>query len=161
MVILDDIRSAHNVGSIFRTCDGFLAQELLLCGYTAQPPHRDIAKTALGATDSVAWRHFKEVSDAISYVKDKGFTVWAVEQTEGAGLLGKVRWPRNVALLMGNEVKGLSDETIDLCHDAIEVPMFGSKHSFNVSVCAGIVLWEAWKALRLHSTSGPETQIPN
>jgi len=144
VVVLDNIRSMHNVGSVFRTADAFLIQGICLCGYTPQPPHRDIHKTALGATDTVAWRHFAVTSDAIKSLKEEGYTVLAVEQTVGSmrlmELSSAVSGP--VAVVFGNEVSGVDMAALALCDGSVEIPQFGMKHSLNVSIAAGIVLWE-------------------
>jgi 23S rRNA (guanosine2251-2'-O)-methyltransferase len=144
VVVLDNIRSMHNVGSVFRTGDAFLIQGIYLCGYTPQPPHRDIHKTALGATETVAWRHFVSTADAIRSLKEEGFVVFAVEQTSGSKrlteLAGVMRGP--LAVVFGNEVSGVSMDVLELCDGSVEIPQWGMKHSLNVSIAAGIVLWE-------------------
>jgi tRNA G18 (ribose-2'-O)-methylase SpoU len=144
VVVLDNIRSMHNVGSVFRTGDAFLIQGIFLCGYTPQPPHRDIHKTALGATDTVAWRHFATTSDAVRSLKEDGFTVLAVEQTEGSMRLTELSAALSgpVAVVFGNEVSGVDPAVLELCDGSVEIPQFGMKHSLNVSIAAGIVLWE-------------------
>ena len=146
VVLLDDVRSAHNVGSIFRTCDAFLVQEVILCGITPTPPHREISKTALGSTKSVKWRHFEKIEAAIEECKERGYRVSAIEHTDSSIQLQNMdpQYTKN-ALILGSEVNGVSDTALGLCDEAIEIPMFGSKHSFNVSVCAGITLWECWR----------------
>lgn len=144
VVVLDNIRSMHNVGSVFRTADAFLVQGICLCGYTPLPPHRDIHKTALGATETVAWRHFAATSEAIRSLKEEGYAVFAVEQTEGSirlsGLSTAVTGP--VAVVFGNEVSGVDTVALALCDGSVEIPQWGMKHSLNVSIAAGIVLWE-------------------
>jgi tRNA G18 (ribose-2'-O)-methylase SpoU len=144
IVVLDNIRSMHNVGSVFRTGDAFLIRGIYLCGYTPQPPHRDIHKTALGATETVAWRHFPTTLDAIGSLKEEGFAVLAVEQTEGSmrlnGLSPMFSGP--VAVVFGNEVTGVDPAALALCDGSVEIPQWGMKHSLNVSIAAGIVLWE-------------------
>ncbi|MBK9735154.1 MAG: RNA methyltransferase [Saprospiraceae bacterium] len=146
IAVLDNIRSALNVGSIFRTADAFAIEKIIICGISATPPNREINKTAIGATDSVSWEYVENISDAISHLKINGYTIAGIEQTDQAVLLGQT--PINfekIAVIFGNEVDGLSDEIIndlDLC---IEIPQHGTKHSLNVSVCAGIVLWEITK----------------
>jgi tRNA G18 (ribose-2'-O)-methylase SpoU len=133
----------QNVGSVFRTCDAFAIQELILCGYTPTPPHRDIQKTALGATETVVWRHFDSVSDAIAIAKEQGFKVAAVEQATNSSLLQEFEgYKGGLALVLGNEVSGVSDDVLSLADYCIEIPQFGAKHSLNVSVAAGIVLWD-------------------
>lgn len=144
VIVLDNIRSMHNVGSVFRTGDAFLIRSIHLCGYTPQPPHRDIHKTALGATETVAWRHFGATVDSIRLLKEAGYMVLAVEQTEGSmrltGLSSAVGWP--VAVVFGNEVSGVDPAVLALCDASVEIPQWGMKHSLNVSIAAGIVLWE-------------------
>lgn len=144
VLVLDNIRSLNNVGSAFRTTDAFAIQKLLLCGITGKPPHRDIQKTALGATESVEWEHFPNVTECISNLKELGYTMVAVEQTDSSTLLQnfKIETEKKYAFLVGNEVKGVSDEALPLCDTCLEIPQFGTKHSLNVSVSIGIVLWE-------------------
>lgn len=143
-IVLDNIRSAQNVGSLFRTLDAFRCTELILCGITAKPPHREINKTALGASETVNWKYFENTTDAIEELKNQGISAWAVEQTENAVQLDAFSVPEKeaVALVFGNEVKGVSQKVVDICEGSIEVPQFGSKHSLNISVCAGIVIWD-------------------
>jgi len=144
VVVLDNIRSMHNVGSVFRTADAFLIQGICLCGYTPLPPHRDIHKTALGATETVAWRHFAVTADAIGSLKEEGYTVLAVEQTEGSIRLNELSTAVTgpVAVVFGNEVTGVDAAALALCDGSVEIPQWGMKHSLNVSIAAGIVLWE-------------------
>ena len=144
VVILDNIRSMHNVGSVFRTADGFLLEGIVLCGFTPQPPHRDIQKTALGATESVDWWYVQNTLDAVIDLKSKGYKVYAIEQVQGSISLEKFSGMNNapVALVFGNEVEGVATEVIAACDACIEIPQEGMKHSFNISVAAGIVLWE-------------------
>jgi 23S rRNA (guanosine2251-2'-O)-methyltransferase len=144
IVVLENIRSMHNVGSVFRTADAFLIQHIYLCGYTPQPPHRDINKTALGATETVEWRYFKDSKKAILELKEAGYKVFAVEQTEGSWLLNEVQLKADekIAIVFGNEVEGVSNDALLLCDGSLEIPQLGMKHSLNVSVAAGIVLWE-------------------
>jgi len=145
VVILDNIRSQHNVGSVFRTADAFLVRGICLCGITATPPHRDIEKTALGATETVYWEYFDNTLEAINKLKGLGYTIMAVEQTsESISLLQYAPDPETkTAFVFGHEVLGVSEEALALCDGAIEIPQFGTKHSLNVSVSAGIVLWDA------------------
>lgn len=149
VVILDDIRSAQNVGSIFRTCDAFNVQLVILCGYTPQPPHRDVLKTAIGATQSVAWQYASSVVDSIIMLKDAGYKIYAVEQANGAINLETYHHSMHSSMLcafiLGNEVDGVSEGAMALADAFVEIPQYGTKHSLNVSVCAGIVLWEAAK----------------
>lgn len=146
-VILDDVRSMHNVGSAFRTCDAFNAKGIYLCGFTPRPPHRDIHKTALGATETVPWIYEENVTNAIASLKEQGYEIWAVEQVHNSTSLQKVQMDaqKKTALIFGNEVTGVSDAALALCDGAIEIPQWGSKHSLNVSVTVGVVLWEAVK----------------
>jgi tRNA G18 (ribose-2'-O)-methylase SpoU len=150
VVVLDNIRSYSNVGSVFRTADAFLTESIYLCGITAVPPHREIQKTALGATESVAWKYFKETHEAITELKSQGYKIVGIEQAEGAVSLGDflVKEGLKYAVVFGHEVNGVSQEIIDECDYVIEIPQFGTKHSFNVAVSAGIVLWELNKAYK-------------
>jgi len=143
IVVLDNIRSMHNVGSVFRTSDAFLIEAICLCGYTPQPPHRDIHKTALGATETVDWIHFPTTIEAVEQLKQRGYKIFAVEQTEGSISLEK--FPNHnepIAVIFGNEVEGVDDALLPLCDGCIEIPQLGMKHSLNISVAAGIVLWK-------------------
>ena len=144
VVVLDNIRSMHNVGSVFRTADAFLVEAICLCGYTAQPPHRDIQKTALGATETVDWLYFSTTTEAITELKNRGYHIYGVEQTEGSISLEKYEAPFNkkVAVVFGNEVEGVADEVLKMCDGTIEIPQLGTKHSLNISVAAGIVIWK-------------------
>jgi 23S rRNA (guanosine2251-2'-O)-methyltransferase len=143
VVVLDNIRSMHNVGSVFRTADAFLIRAIYLCGYTPQPPHRDIHKTALGATETVEWRYFGATVDAVKALKGDGYTVYAVEQTENSVPLqafgGGVE---RLAVVFGNEVTGVGEEALAQCDGGVEIPQWGMKHSLNISIAVGIVLWE-------------------
>lgn len=143
-VVLDNIRSMHNVGSVFRTADAFLLEGIELCGYTARPPHRDIQKTALGATETVPWRSWDSTLEAVLQLKEDGYRVLAVEQATGSMLLHQLEQVGNerIAVVFGNEVDGVNSEVIDHCAGCIEIPQLGMKHSLNVSVAAGMVLWE-------------------
>lgn len=151
VVILENIRSMHNVGSVFRTCDGFRVEKILLCGFTPKPPHRDIHKTALGATDSVNWEPYENTTDAIHELKKTGYTVYAIEQAHQSIMLHEIDMTinRKIAVIFGNEAEGVSDEAIASADACIEIPQAGSKHSFNISVAAGIVLWELFKRTNL------------
>lgn len=145
IVVLDDVRSMHNVGSIFRTCDAFRAEAVYLCGITACPPMNEIHKTALGAEDSVAWQYFKDARDAVSALHDAGYKVMAVEQCEGSTKLPSdidYSDSNGIAVILGNEVHGVHQEVIDMCDGCLEIPQFGTKHSLNVSVTGGIIIWE-------------------
>jgi 23S rRNA (guanosine2251-2'-O)-methyltransferase len=144
VVVLDNIRSMNNIGSVFRSCDAFRIEKLFLCGITATPPHREIQKTALDATESVEWKYFTETAAAIISLKEDGFTVFAVEQTDQSILLNKltVKQNENIALVFGNEINGISDEALNVCDYGLEIPQYGTKHSLNISVSVGIVLWD-------------------
>ena len=143
VVVMDNIRSMHNVGSVFRTADAFLISGICLCGFTPQPPHRDIHKTALGATDSVDWLYYEHTVDAVLALKERGYKVLAIEQTEGSIMLDQyVDKHLPTAFVFGNEVDGVSDEVIQVCDGVIEIPQWGMKHSLNISVAAAVVLWE-------------------
>ncbi len=149
IAVLDNIRSMHNVGSVFRTADAFLLEGVCLCGYTPQPPHRDINKTALGATDSVDWIYLEDTVTAVNQLKERGFKVYAIEQVEGSISLEKftMHADEKIAVVFGNEVDGVHEDVIKLCDGCIEIPQYGMKHSLNISVAAGIVLWELCKSL--------------
>jgi len=143
LVILDDVRSMHNVGSAFRTCDAFAIEALYLCGYTPAPPHRDIHKTALGATETVSWKNFDTTADAITSAREAGYKILAVEQAHNSTTLDKLKWQNEkIALVFGNEVTGVNDEALKLADGCIEIPQWGAKHSLNISVSIGVVLWE-------------------
>jgi tRNA G18 (ribose-2'-O)-methylase SpoU len=142
--VLDNVRSLNNVGSVFRTADAFLVESLWLCGITATPPHREIRKTALGATESVAWRYFDTAAKAVKELREKGYIIISVEQAEGAVSLESYtpEAGKRYALVFGHEIRGVSAEVVDMSDACIEIPQYGTKHSFNVAVSAGIVLWE-------------------
>jgi tRNA G18 (ribose-2'-O)-methylase SpoU len=142
IVVLDNIRSMHNVGSVFRTADAFLIRGIYLCGFTPQPPHRDIHKTALGATETVEWRYFDTAASAVGLLREEGYRVFGVEQTEGSVQLQSFDYSGPLAVVFGNEVDGVSAEALAECDGAIEIPQWGMKHSLNISIAAGIVLWE-------------------
>ncbi len=150
VVVLDNIRSALNVGSVFRTADAFAFEEILLCGITARPPHREIHKTAIGATESVAWRYFDTTDIAVDDLRSRGYRIFVAEQTTRSTLLQDIEVSKDerVAIVFGNEVSGVSDSVVEECDAAIEIPQYGTKHSLNVAVSAGIVLWELQKRLR-------------
>ena len=149
IVVLDNIRSLSNVGAFFRTADAFRVEALYLCGITACPPHREIHKTALGADETVSWRYFETTAAACQALKNEGYRIFAVEQIEDSVSLQDFEFGPRTAYVLGNEVEGVGEEALPFCDGAIELPQEGTKHSLNVSVCAGIVLWEAFKALRL------------
>ncbi|RYF85478.1 MAG: TrmH family RNA methyltransferase [Chitinophagaceae bacterium] len=147
IVVLENIRSAYNVGSIFRTSDAFLLQGIYICGYTAYPPHKEIKKTALGAEESVAWKYVKDIQEAIAEIRSEGFKVYAVEQAVDSWKLGSFSTEdEKVAVIFGNEVTGVEQNTIALCDGVIEIPQLGMKHSLNVATAAGVVLWELVRA---------------
>jgi tRNA G18 (ribose-2'-O)-methylase SpoU len=150
IIVMDDIRSLHNIGSVFRTADAFLVEKIYLCGITATPPHKEIQKTALGATDTVAWEHQKSVTEVIQKLRSENVTVLAVEQVEKAFLLDEfiVDPTKKYALVFGNEVYGVAQEAIALCDGCIEIPQLGTKHSLNIAVSAGIVIWDLFKQLK-------------
>lgn len=149
VVVLDNVRSLHNVGSVFRTADAFRLEAVYLCGITGTPPHPDIHKTALGAEEAVTWRHFPDTLQAVSELCAQGYQVLAVEQAHGATFLNELHIApgKAYAVVLGNEVKGVSQEVVDACEGCIEIPQCGTKHSMNVSVTAGIVMWEFFKHL--------------
>ena len=146
VVVLDNVRSLHNVGSVFRTSDAFLVEAIYLCGITATPPHAEIHKTALGAEESVDWKYFEKTLDAIEELKKQKYLIVAVEQAENSISLESFT-PENekYAIVFGNEVKGIDQEVMNRCDSCIEIPQFGTKHSLNVSVAAGIVIWEMYR----------------
>lgn len=148
IILLDNVRSLFNVGSVFRTADAFLVEAIYLCGYTGTPPHKEIQKTALGATETVVWRHFPTILDAIDELKKTGYKVYAVEQTENSIRLDKFFPDDKIALIFGNEVSGVQQEAVNVCHGAIEVPQLGMKHSLNIAVCVGVVVWDVFRKLR-------------
>ena len=146
IIVLDNVRSLNNVGSAFRTADAFLIEAIFLCGLTGIPPNKEIEKTALGATETVNWKYYKTTLEAIAELKNKNYFLVAVEQTKQAVMLDKFENPKKeTAFVFGNEVYGVEQNIIDECDVCIEIPQFGSKHSLNISVCVGIVLWEAIK----------------
>lgn len=150
VAMLDNIRSAMNVGSVFRTADAFAIEKIIICGISATPPNREITKTAIGATESVVWEYIENVSDAIAQLKNDGYTIAGIEQTDASVLLTDYTFnTEKIAVVFGNEVDGVSDEVINELDVCIEIPQFGTKHSLNVSVCAGIVLWELAKKYHL------------
>ena len=147
-VVLDNVRSALNVGSVFRTADAFLIENIILCGITACPPNKDIRKAALGSTDSVKWEFFKNTIDAVSKLKAEGYYIIGIEQADKSTMLNNFKLPNKpIAIIMGNEVSGVAQEIIDVCNAVIEIPQFGTKHSLNISVTTGIVIWDLWKKL--------------
>ncbi len=147
IVVLDDVRSLHNVGSVFRSADAFRVEAVYLCGITATPPHPEIHKTALGGEDSVAWRYFPTATEAIESLHNDGFFVYSIEQVEGSTKLQNLQLDtdKHYAIVLGNEVKGVHQEVVDMSDGCLEIPQFGTKHSLNVSVTAGMVIWEVAK----------------
>ena len=161
IVVLDDVRSLYNVGSVFRSCDAFRVEAVYLCGITATPPNAEIHKTALGGEDSVDWEYFKTTEEAVEKLKEKGYFVYSIEQVEGSTKLQNLAeahsslsslcypLPKGYAVIFGNEVKGVKQNIVDMSDGCLEIPQFGTKHSLNVSVTAGIVIWEFTKLLKL------------
>lgn len=149
ILVLDDIRSLHNIGSVFRTADAFLIEKIILCGITATPPNKEIHKTALGATETVAWEHHENVLEVIENLKKENVLTLAIEQVESAIFLQdfKVEKNQKYALVFGNEVYGVSQEAVAICDGCIEIPQLGTKHSLNISVSAGIVVWDLFQKL--------------
>ena len=150
IVVLDNIRSLYNIGSVFRTCDAFRIESIYLCGISATPPHQEIHKTALGAEDTVDWKYFKNTTDAIQSLKNEDYFVYSVEQVEGSIMLNDIQLNKGgkYAIVLGNEVKGVQQQVVDMSDGCIEIPQYGTKHSLNVSTTAGIVIWDLFKQLR-------------
>jgi len=150
IIILDDIRSLHNIGSVFRTSDAFLIEKIYLCGITATPPNKEIHKTALGATETVAWEYQKDVLSVIEKLKNENVEVFAIEQVENAVFLQNFEIDKNkkYALVFGNEVYGVNQKAIEICNGTIEIPQLGTKHSLNISVSAGIVVWDLFQKMK-------------
>lgn len=148
IAVLENIRSAYNVGSVFRTADAFLLQGIYICGYTCFPPHKEIKKTALGAEDSVEWKHFANTNLALEELHQLGYKIFAVEQAEGSTLLNDLDYSgtEKIAVIFGNEVTGVEQDTIRQCEGCIEIPQLGMKHSLNIATAAGVVLWELVRA---------------
>lgn len=155
VVVLDDIRSMNNIGSVFRTADAFLIEKIILAGITATPPHREIQKTALGATESVAWEYYGDIVDAVQQLKKAGYTIAVVEQVKGGILLPDFQPGENekYVLIFGNEVFGVKKEIVDMADICVEIPQFGTKHSLNIAVSAGIVLWDVFRKFQGHLKS--------
>ena len=155
VVILDNVRSMNNVGSVFRTADAFLVEAIYLCGYTPCPPHRDIHKTALGATETVKWEYAEDILALADQLKKQGYTLLAVEQTTNSTFLDTFTWDgaQPLALIMGNEVEGVQDELLAKCDGCLEIPQMGMKHSLNISVAAGMVMWEMFSQYRTKQPS--------
>ena len=150
IIVLDDIRSLNNIGSVFRTSDAFLVEKIFLCGITATPPNKEIHKTALGATETVAWEHCENVLEVIEKLKSEGIRVFAIEQVESAIFLQdfKIEKDQKYALVFGNEVFGVAQKAVKICDGTIEIPQLGTKHSLNIAVSAGIVIWDFFKKMR-------------
>ena len=151
VVILDNVRSLHNVGSVFRTSDAFLVEAVYLCGITSTPPQAEIHKTALGAESTVNWLYFEDTLEAVTELREKGYTIFAIEQAEGSTKLPDLNLYQSekYAVILGNEIKGVQQVVVDNCDGCIEIPQFGTKHSMNVSVTAGIIIWEFYR--KIHS----------
>ena len=151
IVVLDNVRSMNNVGSIFRSSDAFLLEAIYLCGYTPRPPHRDIHKTALGATETVRWEYHEAIMPALDKLKQDGYVIYAVEQAAGSTMLQNlvINESDKIVLVFGNEVEGVQDDVISICDQCIEIPQAGVKHSLNISVAAGIVLWAVYRQYAL------------
>ncbi len=150
ILVLDNVRSAMNVGSVFRTADAFIIEKIYLCGITATPPNKEILKTALGAQETVDWQHMQDVTALIKSLKQSGNYIVSVEQVENATALNEFTLPQNkLVLVFGNEVFGVNQQIINLCDESIEIPQFGTKHSLNISVSAGILMWELWKKMKV------------
>lgn len=148
IIVLDNIRSLNNIGSVFRTADAFLIEAVYLCGITAQPPHRDIQKTALGATESVSWKYFKTTTDAIKELKKNNYKIASIEQAEEATMLNEFNPTKEkIAVVFGNEVKGVEQEVVNMSDVVIEIPQFGTKHSLNISVSCGVVIWDLFQKM--------------
>jgi len=149
VVVLDNVRSLHNVGSVFRTADAFLLEAVYLCGITSTPPHAEIHKTALGAENTVEWKHYEDTHVALADLKKQGYIVYAIEQAEGSTKLPNLKLDatKKYAVILGNEVKGVQQTVVDACDGCIEIPQFGTKHSLNVSVTGGIIIWEFFKLM--------------
>lgn len=146
IIVLDNIRSLNNIGSVFRTADAFLIEKIYLCGITATPPHKDIRRTALGATESMAWEYGENAVEVLSGLKADGYTALAIEQAEGAQMLHELQIDaaHKYALVFGNEVRGVDQKVVDACDGVLEIPQFGTKHSLNISVSVGVVVWDFW-----------------
>ena len=148
VVVLDNVRSAYNVGSIFRTCDAFLIKKIYLCGITPTPPSNEIRKSALGSTNSVEWSYQNETQTVIENLIQEGYHIVGVEQVENSTKIEDFKNTKPIALIFGHEVEGIDQEIIDNCHETVEIPQYGTKHSLNISVCAGIIIWKAVKLLK-------------
>ena len=160
VVVLDNIRSMHNVGSVFRTADAFLIEGIYLCGYTPRPPHRDIHKTALGATETVEWKYFQDIREGLQQLKEEGYKIFAVEQVDKSIPLQELATQHSgkTVVVFGNEVSGVGEEALKVCDGSVEIPQWGMKHSLNISIAAGIVLWELARAYGRTGSSSAEGQ---
>ncbi len=149
IVLLDDVRSLHNIGSVFRTCDAFLIEKIYLCGITATPPNKEIHKTALGATETVEWEYAKEIQEVITRLQEQKVSVQSIEQVQNSIMLNdfEVQTDQKYALIFGNEVKGVSQQAVDLSDGVIEIPQLGTKHSLNIAVSAGVVIWDLFQKM--------------
>tara|TARA_R110000737_G_C14449315_1_gene462896 strand:- start:165 stop:695 length:531 start_codon:yes stop_codon:yes gene_type:complete len=149
IIVLDNIRSLNNIGSVFRTADAFLIKKIYLCGITAKPPHKDIHKTALGATESVNWEYMAETQELVDRLKSEGNIIMAIEQAEGATMLNDFRpqVDKTFVVIFGNEVKGVDQKVVSQCHKVLEIPQFGTKHSLNIAVSVGVVVWDLWSKM--------------
>lgn len=150
VIILDNVRSLNNIGSVFRTSDAFLVESIYLCGITATPPHPDIHKTALGAEDSVVWHYGEDTNIVVDNLREAGYTLYAIEQVEHSIMLSDIELDKSkkYAVVLGNEVHGVQQSVVDKCDGSIEIPQFGTKHSLNVSVTAGLIIWDFFKQLK-------------
>ena len=147
-IVLDNVRSALNVGSVFRTSDAFLIENIILCGITSTPPNKEIRKAALGASDSVNWRFEENTIDAVTKLKTNGYHIMGIEQADKSSKLNNFTLSNKpIAIIMGNEVNGVSQDVIDICDEVLEIPQFGTKHSLNISVTTGIIIWELWRRI--------------
>ena len=147
VIVLDNIRSLNNIGSVFRTADSFRVEKIYLCGITATPPHRDIHKTAIGATETVEWEYCESVLELVNKLKEDNWPVFAVEQTEDSIMLNQFDHQGKIAVVMGNEVEGVQQDVVNACDGSLEIPQIGTKHSLNISVCAGIVVWDLFNKI--------------
>lgn len=152
IVVLDDVRSLNNIGSVFRTADAFLVQEIHLCGITAVPPHREIQKTALGATESVDWKYFENIEDSVKILKKQQYKIYAIEQADESIDFDNLKVDKNekIAVIFGNEIKGVNESVLKDIDGCIELPQYGTKHSLNISVCAGIIIYQMFQNLKKH-----------
>lgn len=152
VVVLDNVRSLHNVGSVFRTSDAFLVEKIVLCGITSCPPNAEIHKTALGAEYSVEWEYFENTLEAVELLKNEGYYIYSIEQVENSTMLDEIKLDENpqqkYAVILGNEVHGVAQDVVDASDDCIEIPQFGTKHSLNVSVSAGLIIWKFFELLK-------------